>query len=222
MLHPYNKLKQISFLSVFLISTLFIIAWKPANVKILTPFEEKIKPNNVLQEYPRPQMKRDKWMNLNGLWNYALTGNDTDPKKYADEILVPFCIESPLSGVQKQISRTDYIWYHKKITLPAQWKGKRILLHFGAVDWEAVVLVNGKQIGMHQGGYTPFYFDITDALKSRGEQEIKVRVNDHKSSIYALVGKQNRKAAGRETPAYETVSGIWQTVWHEPEEDIYI
>src|SRR5262249_12064782 len=139
---------------------------------------KKVTPKNVWSEYPRPQLVRKAWHNLNGLWDYALTPADAaKPTKWAGQILVPFPLESALSGVGKTIDDKSWLWYRRTFTVPKEWKGKRTPLHFGAVDWECVVWVNGKEVGKHKGGYDPFSFDITDQLKA-GTQEIVVRVWD--------------------------------------------
>src|SRR5262249_2958461 len=137
-----------------------------------------VRPDKVHPEYPRPQLRRDKWLNLNGLWDYAITAKDAStPAKYDGKILVPFPLESALSGVMKRIDKSA-LWYRRTFTVPKDWAGQRVLLHFGAVDWEAPVQLNGKKLGTHRGGYDAFSFDLTDALKKGGEQELIVRVWD--------------------------------------------
>jgi hypothetical protein len=140
--------------------------------KISTLWAEKVDPANPLPEYPRPQLVRDAWMNLNGLWDYAITSKaDSTPAKYDGKILVPYAVESALSGVGKQVGKDSKLWYRRAVTLPPTFKKKNILLHFGAVDWEANVYVNGKHAGSHKGGYDPFSIDITPYVKS-GQNEI--------------------------------------------------
>lgn len=191
-------------------------AWKPAEGPLMTRWAKDVDPNAPLPEYPRPQMKRDKWMNLNGLWQFAQAaegekapiGNDL-----AERILVPFPVESALSGVMK---RADRVWYRRTFDVPADWKGQRVLLHFGAVDWESTVWVNGKEMGVHRGGYDGFSYDITDALKSSGSQEIVVGVFDPTDEGDQPLGKQRKKPEGI---WYTPITGIWQTVWLEPAPD---
>jgi hypothetical protein len=139
--------------------------WKIADGKITTPWAEKVNPAAPLPEYPRPQMIRGEWKNLNGLWDYTVqTKTDAKPAAYGNKILVPYAIESALSGVAKTVGKDSLLWYRTTFTVPASMQKKNVLLHFGAVDWDAEVYVNGKQVGKHQGGYDPFSFDITAAL----------------------------------------------------------
>ena len=188
--------------------------WKPMEVPIATRWSEEINPEKVLPEYPRPQMVRAEWKNLNGLWDFTITPRVACcPKEFGDRILVPFPVESSLSGVQKPVTAKDRLWYRQTFTVPTEWKRKRLLLHFGAVDWEARVYVNGQEVGGHTGGYAPFSFDITDYLKSEGDQELVVSVWDPSSDGGQPVGKQPRDF---DDIWYTPVSGIWQTVWLEP------
>ncbi|WP_186755473.1 glycoside hydrolase family 2 protein [Echinicola salinicaeni] len=188
-------------------------AWKPSEGKIMTEWAEQVDPENVHQEYPRPQMVReDNWQNLNGLWSYQIQekGNDV-PSSYEGEILVPFAVESALSGVGKTVGKDQELWY--KTTFDAKKSSReRVLLHFGAVDWETEVFVNGKSVGVHQGGFTPFSFDITDALKGRRNNELVVRVWDPTDEGPQPRGKQVNRPHGI---WYTPVTGIWQTVWTE-------
>jgi len=188
--------------------------WKiPEKAPLLTKWSRDVIPNNVLPEYPRPQMVRQKWMNLNGVWEYAeRIGGQTPPtgSPLGGHILVPFPIESALSGVMKN---AEGLWYRRTFTLPEEWNDQHILLHFGAVDWEASILMNGKEIGSHRGGYAPFSFDITSALKKKGEQELVVGVFDPSDGGDQPRGKQVRKPSGI---WYTPTTGIWQTVWLEP------
>lgn len=186
--------------------------WKPAGDKIKTEWADKVDPQNVLPEYPRPIMERQQWLNLNGLWDYAITKKDAPlPKTFDGKILVPFAIESSLSGVGKTIKADQSLWYERKFKIPEDWKGKNVLLNFGAVDWKAEVFVNGNKIGEHTGGYTPFSFNITKNLKD-GENSLAVRVWDSTGNGLPR-GKQIENPRGI---FYTSVSGIWQTVWLEP------
>jgi beta-galactosidase/beta-glucuronidase len=181
---------------------------------LVTRWAADVSPDNVLPEYPRPQLARPDWLNLNGLWSYAIVDRSAEkPGAFDGEILVPFPVESHLSGVSRRVGEGDRLWYQRVFEIPAGWEGQRVLLHFGAVDWEAIVWVNGVELGMHRGGYDPFSFDITDALAGTGEQTLTVAVWDP-----ADVGTQPR---GKQvnTPDgiwYTPATGIWQTVWLEP------
>src|SRR4051812_3739240 len=151
--------------------------WKPADNPLTTPWTAKVKAEAPLPEYPRPQMVRAKWTNLNGLWDYAIVARDADrPSTFDGKLLVPFPVESALSGVKKPVSPEQRLWYRRNFSATAP-KGSRLLLHFGAVDWRTEVFVNGKSLGTHEGGYDPFSFDITDALKT-GSQELAISVWD--------------------------------------------
>ena len=188
--------------------------WKPVGDKIKTPWAEKVDPANVLPEYPRPQMVRSQWVNLNGLWDYAIKPvGAMEPKTMDGKILVPFAVESSLSGVQKGLTEKDELWYRRTFSVPAAWKGSNVLLNFGAVDWKADVWVNGICVGTHTGGFTPFSLDITPYLKAKGEQKLVVRVFDGTDKGYQPRGKQVLNPNGI---WYTPVSGIWQTVWIEP------
>jgi Glycosyl hydrolases family 2, sugar binding domain/Glycosyl hydrolases family 2, TIM barrel domain/Glycosyl hydrolases family 2 len=189
--------------------------WKPAPCPIPTRWAKEIDPKKgpPLPEYPRPQLVRKQWQNLNGLWQYAEAKADGEApagKALDGRILVPFPVESSLSGVGKHLER---LWYRRTFTVPKAWAGQRVLLHFGAVDWEATVYVNGKKQGTHKGGYDPFSFDVTDALKKDGEQELIVGVFDPTDKGTQPRGKQVLKPSGI---YYTPVTGIWQTVWLEP------
>ena len=194
--------------------------YAPAGDKIKTEWAEKIDVENVWDVYPRPIMERADWVNLNGLWDYAiLDKNSVAPGKYDGEILVPFAVESSLSGVGRNLTDQQALWYKREFDVPSKWSGKRVLLHFGAVDWQADVWVNGIKVGTHTGGYTPFGFDITDALNKKGENTLEVRVLDSTDKGFQPRGKQ---VINPEGIWYTPVSGIWQTVWLEPVADTYI
>ena len=187
--------------------------WKPAGDKIKTPWGEQLNPKNVLPEYPRPIMERHEWKNLNGSWNYAITKKgEAAPGNYQGEILVPFAVESSLSGVGKRINEHQELWYQRTFDVPSSWKGKQILLHFGAVDWKADVWVNDVKVGEHTGGFTPFYFDITSAL-NKGNNQLVVKVWDPADRGEQPRGKPVESPEGI---WYTPVTGIWQTVWLEP------
>jgi len=193
--------------------------WKPAGDKIKTSWGEQLDPKNVLPEYPRPIMERSDWKNLNGLWKYAITqkGNPA-PAAYQGDILVPFAVESSLSGVGKMINEKEELWYQRTFDVPSAWRGKQILLHFGAVDWKAEVWVNDVKVGEHTGGFTPFYFDITSVL-NKGNNDLVVKVWDPSDRGEQPRGKQIANPHGI---WYTPVTGIWQTVWLEPVATQYI
>ncbi|MDR0726215.1 MAG: beta-galactosidase [Prevotellaceae bacterium] len=207
-------IKKILITAVFIMVTVAGYSqWNPSKDKIRTKWAEEVNPSNVLPEYPRPTMERAQWANLNGLWDYAvLPVGAAEPDKFDGKILVPFAIESNLSGVEKRLGKENELWYKRTFTVPAAWKGKSVLLHFGAVDWKTEVFVNDVKVGTHQGGYTPFSFDVTPWLK-QGEQKLVVKVWDPTNDGYQPRGKQTNKPEGI---WYTPVSGIWQTVWIEP------
>ncbi len=190
-------------------------AWRPVSGHIMTPWAEQVLPDNVWPEHPRPQMRRDAWLSLNGLWDYALTiREESVPQRWDGRILVPFAVDAPLSGVMEILDPDQRIWYRRLIAIPDEWKGKRVLLHFEAVDWETTVWVNGKEAGSHRGGYDPFVFDISEALIPDSEQEILVTVWDPTHSECRAIGKQLLQEE-REESRYQPTGGIWQTVWLE-------
>lgn len=188
--------------------------WKPAGDKIKTQWAEQVNPKSVLPEYPRPLMERSEWQNLNGEWEYAIKQvGEVEPASFDGNILVPFAVESSLSGVQKEVGEKNELWYKRSFTVPAKWKGKDVMLNFGAVDWKAEVFVNDVLVGSHKGGYTPFSFNITPFLKGSGAQKLVVRVWDPSDKGYQPIGKQTSNPQGI---WYTSVTGIWQTVWLEP------
>ena len=200
--------------------------WQPKQAPLMTKWAKDVTPQNVHADYPRPQMVREHWQNLNGLWEYAIRPKaEAQPDKWDGEILVPFPVESALSGVMKLVGPENRLWYRRTFTLPKQdgktspaWRDKNILLNFGAVDWETTVWLNGKEVGSHKGGYDPFTFDITAALKSAaleadGTNELIVSVYDPSDAGFQPRGKQVRKPEGI---WYTPTTGIWQTVWLEP------
>ena len=202
-----------------LVSTAAMAQYAPAGDRIRTRWAEQVSPENALPEYPRPMMVRPEWKNLNGLWQYAITAKgEKAPAQYEGDILVPFCIESSLSGVQKEVDPDNALWYQKTFSVPSNWKNGRILLHFGAVDWMTDVWVNDIKVGSHTGGYAPFTFDITQALKGK-QNSIVIRVWDPTNSSYIPHGKQVINPRGI---FYTSVTGIWQTVWLENVPEDYI
>ena len=189
-------------------------SWKPAGGPLTTPWTDQVSPENVWNEYPRPQMVRPDWKNLNGPWQYAIRSKDAPkPQKYDGSILVPFAIESSLSGVAKPVTPDDRLWYRRTFTIPKNWNGRKTVLHFGAVDWQTTIWLNGKEVGTHAGGYDPFSFDITDALAAEGPQEIVLSVFDPTDKGVQPRGKQTLNPHGI---WYTATTGIWQTVWLEP------
>lgn len=198
----------------------FASDWKPAENTMLTPWGEKVTPDNAWRDYPRPQMVRENWTNLNGLWKFAVTKNTAArPSEWESEILVPFALETPLSGVGRRLEPSEVIWYHHEFNLKAAPKD-RLLLNFEGVDYKCMVWVNGEMVGDHIGGNLPFGFDITDAAK-RGKNSIELRVVDGTDDpdLYQLRGKQKRNNSGI---WYTPSSGIWATVWLEEVANTYI
>ena len=191
------------------------LTWMLGKGLLLTRWAQEVSPTNVLPEYPRPHMVRDVWQNLNGLWDYAITGKTDDhrPETWSGKILVPFCIESALSGVMQPLKPDQRLWYRRILAVPQEWNGQRILLHFGAVDWQCEVWLNGHSLGTHRGGYDSFTFDITSLLKPNETQELLVSVLDPTDAGWQLRGKQTLHPGGA---AYTACSGIWQTPWLEP------
>ncbi|MBQ3703089.1 MAG: glycoside hydrolase family 2 [Oscillospiraceae bacterium] len=183
-----------------------------------TPWGERLDPKRPLPEYPRPQMRRDSWLNLNGPWDYAITRDGIRPDDFEGEIIVPFSPEAELSGVGRTLKPSEYLWYRREVTIPSAMRGKRLLLHFGAVDQEASVWIDGRLMLSHCGGYLPFSADISDAVS--GERfEILVRVHDETDKGERCRGKQSGTRGGI---WYTPQSGIWQTVWLEAVPAAYI
>ena len=193
--------------------------WKPVEGRISTQWSEQVNPDNVLPEYPRPIMERTEWKNLNGLWDYAIIEKGKhSPSVFDGKILVPFAVESSLSGVAKTVGAEKELVYRRSFDVPSSWKGKRVLLHFGAVDWKTDVWVNDVKVGSHTGGFTPFSFDITEALQGKNNT-LMVKVWDPTDKGYQPRGKQVSRPEGI---WYTPVTGIWQTVWLEPVSESYI
>ena len=206
-------------LSLLLTTTTLADDWKPTPAKLMTRWAKDVSPDNALPEYPRPQMVRPSWENLNGLWDYAFSRRGAEqPQKWEGKILVPYCIESALSGVGKRVSPDQWLWYRRDFSAKKPANGEHLLVHFGAVDWKAMVRVNGKLVGEHKGGYDPFTFDITDAIQD-GKNELTVAVWDPTDSSYQPRGKQVLNPTGI---YYTPVTGIWQTAWLESVPATYV
>ena len=209
-------MKNFLILSLLLAFFFFFVfaQWKPACDKIKTQWANKINTSAVLHEYPRPIMERNEWKNLNGLWEYAITDlGGNVPAHFDGQILVPFAVESSLSGVGQRVGAKKELWYSRSFEVPVAWKNKNVLLHFGAVDWKADIWVNDVKVGSHTGGFTPFSFDITAALSGKGNNRLVVKVWDPTDEGYQPRGKQVNNPEGI---WYTPVTGIWQTVWLEP------
>ena len=186
---------------------------------LVTRWGKGVTPDNAWQSYPRPQLQRQQWRNLNGLWDYAITDPAVGrPARMDGQILVPFPVESRLSGVARKLTPEQRLWYRRSFTVPADWAGQRIMLNFGAVDYAAQVMVNGAIVGGHKGGFDAFGLDITDYLKP-GANELMVQVADPNSAGTQPRGKQSLAPSGI---WYTAVSGIWQTVWIEPVPKLHI
>ena len=193
--------------------------WHPVGTRIKTKWGNNLKPENVWQEYPRPQLERKDWLNLNGIWHYSITDIDSKkPEKFEQKILLPFCLESSLSGVMKPLNETQILWYYKEFEIPKKWKDKNIIIHFNAVDWKSELYINDDKIGEHYGGYSEFNFDITKNLKT-GKNKIILKVWDPSDTGYQPIGKQ---CLDPKVIWYTSISGIWQTVWLEPVNKQYI
>ncbi|MBK8946868.1 MAG: chitobiase/beta-hexosaminidase C-terminal domain-containing protein [Ignavibacteriae bacterium] len=207
------------FTAIFLNKIIAQNSWKPVEGNIKTRWAKDVDPNNPHPEYPRPNLIREDWINLNGLWNYELTGLNENPNTFNQQILVPFPIESSLSGVKKSVNDSTLLWYKRNFSIPSYWNGKNILLHFEAVDWQTKVWINDKFAGEHKGGYDPFSFDITEYLNDQGEQTLMISVWDPTDIGTQPCGKQVQNPGGI---FYTSTTGIWQTVWLEPVKEIYI
>ena len=188
------------------------VRWAPVQEHILTPWASQVDPLNPLPEYPRPQLERTLWQSLNGLWDYAIGPKEGERPAPEGKILVPFAVESALSGVGKRLTADDALWYSTTFKVPRQWKGQQVWLNFQAVDWSTEVWLNGQRVGSHTGGYTAFSFDITPYLV-KGKQQLVVKVLDATDNNEQPRGKQ---VSNPEGIWYTPVSGIWQSVWLEP------
>ncbi len=188
--------------------------------QLLSLGASQVSPAMSPEDYPRPQMVRREWVNLSGAWEFAITQRDQmKPRDFRGQILIPFAVESALSGVKRRLTEQEKLWYRRAFTVPSGWLSGNVLLHFEASDWETRVWVNGHDEGVHRGGYDHFSFDITEALKSEGEQELVVSVYDPSEAGLQARGKQMLHP--RET-FYSSCSGIWQAVWLEPVPATYI
>lgn len=193
--------------------------WQMQPIPIQTRWAKDVSPTNALPAYPRPQLVRASWINLNGLWDYTITPKDAAiPGSYTGKILVPYPLESALSGVKKSLQPTDNLWYHRTFGRPELKAGERLLLHFGAVDWLTTVYINGQEAGRHSGGYTAFSFDITDKLHL-GDNDIIIRVYDPTDQG---IGPHGKQVLNPQNIYYTPTSGIWQTVWMETVPAAYI
>lgn len=212
---PFPRLLFISF---SLLTAGLVIAQSPAQnlprkAPIMSRWEKQLTPENAWREYPRPQLVRKQWQNLNGMWDYAITAKTAPaPTNFSGKILVPFAVESTVSKVNKALTADQRLWYRRTVNVPTNWAGQRVLLHFGAVDYECTLWVNGGMVGSHTGGSDAFSFDITDYLKD-GQNQLTLGVTDPTSTGEQPRGKQLLNPNGI---WYTPVSGIWQTVWMEP------
>lgn len=195
------------------------IEWRITENPILTKWASDVDPVKPWMQYPRPDMVRNAWINLNGMWDYAITPKDIKPEKWNGKILVPYPVESALSGVKMRVSENENIWYKRTFTIPNVWKKKNILLNFEASDWETTVWIDGKEAGKHRGGYDPFTFDITQFLVDQKVHELLVCVWDPTDKGTQPRGKQVSSPGGI---WYTPTTGIWQTVWIEPVNKSYI
>lgn len=195
-------------------------AWAPKPSPMTTPWTNQVPVDNPLPEYPRPQLTRPDWTNLNGIWDFAVTGADAgQPASFPEQIRVPYPAESALSGIHRKITQHDKLWYKRTFTVPSDWNGRRVQLHFGGSDWQSTVWVNGRQAGaVHKGGYDAFTYDITPFLNG-GTNTIVVSVWDPTETGGQAVGKQRIRDVATHPGGgifYTASSGIWQTVWLEP------
>lgn len=208
-----KRITLICFLLLAPVSLAFAQSWKPAPVTLMTEWGAKVTPDNAWREYPRPQFVRERWQHLNGLWEYAIAPKTAPaPAKFDGRILVPFAVEAALSGVGKVLQPDQRLWYRRSFEVPPAWRGERVVMHFGAVDYECALWVNGGLVGAHQGGFDSFGFDVTAFLKD-GANELLLGVTDPTDTGEQPRGKQQLKP---QRIWYTPVSGIWQTVWLEP------
>lgn len=212
-------IKKILVFSLAFLSISTIHAALPVSKHIMTEWGENLDPHKIRDEYPRPIMERVEWKNLNGKWDYSILPQASKkPTIFEGEILVPFAVESALSGVGRTVGKDSVLWYQRVFDIPASWKGKEVMLNFGGVDWKTDVWVNDVMVGTHTGGYTPFTFNITKALQ-KGDNKLTLKVWDPTDNGTQPRGKQVTKPEGI---WYTPVTGIWQTVWLEPMEKYHI
>jgi len=196
------------------------ISQTPPQFRLTTEWSKEVNPDLPHQDYPRPNLVRDDWSSLNGRWYFEITPKEEGiPKRFRQEIIVPFPVESALSRIQQNVTPEQKIWYKRTFFIPEEWSGRFVLLHFGASDWETTVYINGTEIGKHRGGYDAFSLDISRYLDERGVQEIIVSVWDPTDTYHQPRGKQKINPSGI---WYTPVSGIWQSVWIEPVNFAYI
>jgi beta-galactosidase/beta-glucuronidase len=196
------------------------ISQTPPQFRLTTEWSKEVNPDLPHQDYPRPNLVRDDWSSLNGRWYFEITPKEEGiPKRFRQEIIVPFPVESALSRIQQNVTPEEKIWYKRTFFIPEEWSGRFVLLHFGASDWETTVYINGTEIGKHRGGYDAFSLDISRYLDERGVQEIIVSVWDPTDTYHQPRGKQKINPRGI---WYTPVSGIWQSVWIEPVNFAYI
>jgi len=194
--------------------------WQPVPGNLMTRWAAKVDPAKPLPEHPRPQLVREAWQNLNGLWQFEIAAKDAaQPVQFSRQILVPYPVESALSGIKQRVSQKDRLWYQRGFSVPAAWRKGRVLLHFTASDWATDVFVNGKPVGKHDGGYDPFEFDVTGFLTSGGDQSLVVSVWDPTAEGGQPHGKQTLVKHGI---FYTSSSGIWGTVWLEAVPKSYV
>ncbi|MET9932553.1 MULTISPECIES: AbfB domain-containing protein [unclassified Streptomyces] len=201
-------------------------AWTPKPSPMTTPWTNQVPVDNPLPEYPRPQLTRPDWANLNGVWDFAVTAADAgQPASFPEQIRVPFPVESALSGIQRKITQNDRLWYKRTFTVPSNWNGRRVQLNFGASDWRTTVWVNGQQAGaVHSGGYDAFSYDVTPFLNG-GTNTVVVSVWDPTETGSQAIGKQRIRDTAPHSGGgifYTAASGLWQTVWLEPTAPAYV
>src|ERR1022692_4067355 len=209
--------RNLSRLSLSIVVGMLVVgnanAWQMKQAPLMTQWASQVNANAPLPEYPRPQLGRSNWMNLNGICQFQ-PGATNDPvpagQTLSGQILVPYPMESAISGVMQYYA---FSWYRQTFTVPASWSGKRIILHLDAVDWQSQVYINGQSVGIHKGGYDPFSYDITSYLSGTGPQELIVRVYSPEDNGGQPRGKQTLYPGGI---MYTSSSGIWQPVWLEP------
>ena len=183
-----------------------------------TIWGERLNPDAVLQDYPRPQLVRGSYENLNGYWDMAITKTDARPDRWDGRILVPFSPEAALSGVNRALAPGEFLWYRRTLSVSGLFAGKRLLLHIGACDQQAKIFLNGQYVLSHTGGYTAFTADLT-AFSHAGDNDLTIQVRDDLEASQLSRGKQSSRRGGI---WYTPQSGIWQTVWCEWVADNYV